>query len=153
GSDKRPVVDDGLLDRFLFAFPEPRPIRGEDWSEVSAEARDHWQTLIECLASLQPIQQPAPAAPAPGGLLQVLPRHGRKRTTELPAWHPRRLVLAPGARSSWEQFTRELAEQTMAEDFPECLHGPWSKFKGYAVRLALVLDALSWADQAGPADT
>jgi hypothetical protein len=128
GSDRRPVADDGLLDRLLFAYPEPRKLAAEDWGELPDAARAGWDAVLTRLAGLRPAGDGS-------------------------AWQPRRLGLSAAARRDWEALTRTLAEQANADDFPECLRGPWLKLRGYGARLALVVAALRWAEHGGAEPT
>jgi hypothetical protein len=123
----------------------------EDWCALRPDTADMWHQVLELLLTQQPQDMPptaqessdlAAADPLRWIKEQVSPRKDRSQ------WSPRRLPLDDGARSAWETFTRTLAEQTAAEDFPECLKGPWSKLRGYGARLALILEALSWASSA-----
>jgi hypothetical protein len=48
-------------------------------------------------------------------------------------------------RQAWQHFTQAHADERNAEDFPPHLNGPWSKLRGYAARLALIVHYLRWA--------
>ena len=105
--------EDGLLDRFLFAYPEPyyAPLSAR---EVSAAAEDGLRALYERLANLR--MPESNGEPFPGTV-----------------------PLAPGG---WEAF-KNLADSLSAEmrelGFPARLAGPWRKLEGYLARLALIL--------------
>ena len=109
-SDSR---EDGLLDRFLFANPEPYhvPLSAK---EISATAENELRALYERLARLQ--MPESDGEPFPGTV-----------------------PLAPG---SWEAF-KSLADSLTAEmyelGFPPRLAGAWRKLEGYLARLALIL--------------
>jgi hypothetical protein len=112
---------DGFLDRILFAFPEPPRAVGEDWACIAEEGEHAWGEALKALWALQPENDP----------------EGGQR--------PQRVRLTGCGRKAWEAFTRGLADEVNAGDFPECLRGPWSKLKGYGARLALVVHLLRLA--------
>jgi hypothetical protein len=109
---------DGFLDRILFAFPAPRPAVKEDWRCVSEEAAEAWRATLAALWALdgEPDED------------------GGKR--------PHYVHLTADGRRGWERFTGDLADAMNADTFPDFLRGPWSKFKGYGARLALILHCL-----------
>jgi len=110
-------VEDGFLDRFLFAYPDPMPAVGEQWREVSREAIASWETAVNRLLSLHP------------------PSGGESQQTEYPR-------LDPDGRLAWKEFTDLHATELNDPDFPPHLSGPWGKLRGYCGRLALVLHLL-----------
>jgi hypothetical protein len=105
--------EDGLLDRFLFAYPEPyyAPLSAR---EISATAENDLKELYDRLASLQMPESDGEPFPAS-------------------------VPLAPG---SWEVF-KDLVDPLSAEmhelGFPLRLAGAWRKLEGYLARLALIL--------------
>jgi Protein of unknown function (DUF3987) len=105
--------EDGLLDRFVFAYPDPYyvPLSAK---EISATAENELRELYESLASLR--MPESNGEPFPGTV-----------------------PLAPG---SWEAF-KSLADALTAEmyelGFPLRLAGAWRKLEGYLARLALIL--------------
>lgn len=111
-------VEDGLLDRFVFCYPEREPPRGETWRVLSAEARDGWAAAV----------------------CRLLAQRGHEADGQ-----PWRLHLGEEARGVWADFCGRHAGEVGRDDFPPELHGPWSKLRGYAGRLALVLHGLEWA--------
>jgi hypothetical protein len=115
-----PPPDDGFLDRFLFAYPPELPAVGEQWREVSPEALDAWQGVVDRLLGLEMVAEDGHARP----FLVRLSRCGRQE---------------------WQRFTQAHADEMNAEDFLPHLFGPWAKLKGYAARLALVVHYLRWA--------
>jgi hypothetical protein len=112
-------LEDGLLDRFLFAWPEPPPFTGETWRELSADSGEWWDVLVKRLLKL-------------GGEGQDL--------------RARELALTETGRRAWQDFTLVHANES---NQPDILGGPllgaWSKLRVYAARLALILQALRWA--------
>src|SRR5262249_21253109 len=58
---------------------------------------------------------------------------------------PRLLRLTKEGRGAWQRFTDDLAHEMNADDFPEHLHGPWAKMRGYGGRLALIVHLIRWA--------
>jgi hypothetical protein len=116
-----PPPDDGFLDRFLVAYPADLPATGEQWREVSQEALDAWQKVIERLLGLSMVEQP----------------DDRPR--------PFYVHLTPCGRDAWVRFTQAHADEMNAPNFPMYLRGPWSKLRGYGARLALIVHFLRWA--------
>jgi hypothetical protein len=111
-------TDDGFLDRLLFAYPRPTPAVGETWECVEEDVVAGWAGVLKALWGLQPEDHP---------------EHGTR---------PRRVYLTREARRGWEDFTGRLASELNDDSFPDCLRGPWSKFRGYCARLALVMHCL-----------
>jgi hypothetical protein len=68
-----------------------------------------------------------------------------QRGNEVRGWRPYFVRLTADGRDAWQAFTRCDAAEVNAQDFPECLRGPWSKLRGYCGRLALVVHYLRWA--------
>jgi hypothetical protein len=105
--------EDGLLDRFLFAYPEPYYAQLSA-REISATAENELRELYDKLASLR--MPESDGEPFPGTV-----------------------PLAPG---SWEIF-KSLVDSLVAEmhelGFPPRLAGAWRKLEGYLARLALIL--------------
>lgn len=119
--------DDGFLDRMLFGFPEPVPVRwhgvglprpmGEAWEQA---VRAMW--LPGLVRAEDGVERPFVAA------------FGAAALDRYAAW--------------FDDHCRE-AE---GDDFPPHLRGPWAKFRAYCARLALVLDRLGAAyDPTDPA--
>jgi hypothetical protein len=121
GGRRRAAINDGFIDRFLFAYPRDIPAVGEQWRAVTSLARSQWEDTIRELLSLQ-MQATSDKLPRP-----VL------------------LHLDAQGRSSWERFTKDLAAEINGDDFPPHLRGPWMKLKAYGGRLALILRCLRWA--------
>jgi hypothetical protein len=112
------ILDDGLLDRFLFAYPEPPPVLPERWQVLSERARLSWQSAVSRLLALGTKEH--------------------KFTVRL-------LPLSETGRREWEAFTIEHARESNDLDPLSGLQGVWSKMRGYAGRLALIVQALRWA--------
>jgi putative DNA primase/helicase len=115
--------EDGLLDRFLFAYPDPLPSRWTD-DEISSEARADYATL-----------------------------YGKLRNLHMPEDdqcdpNPVRLHFSPDARASFIDAVNQHRTEMEQPGFPARLKGPWSKLEAYLGRLALVL-ALSRSVDSG----
>ena len=116
--------DDGLVDRFLFAFPEHAPVSEETWRQVPEQSLAAWQEVIERLLLLQMVGEGRDARPA-------------------------LIHLTDCGKDAWTEFTRQHAAEVNAEGFEDYLAGPWSKLRGYCLRLALVLHSLWEAEPGG----
>jgi hypothetical protein len=113
-------VDDGFMDRLLFAYPDPPRAAAENWECVTDDVCEAWAGVLRKLWGLQ----------------QQEGEHGP---------YPRDVPLSDCGRAAWECFTGALAGEVNAEDFPDVLRGPWSKMRGYCARLALVVHLVRWA--------
>lgn len=122
--DEGRVIDDGLLDRFLFCYPRDLPAVGEQFREVDSRLAAAWDTAARWLLSLQ--QWPA--------------EHGPR---------PKVVTLDAGGRQAWADFTSAHAAELNDPEFPDWKRGPWSKLRGYCARLALVLHCLRLACSEG----
>jgi hypothetical protein len=111
----------GVLDRVLLSFPEvPAAMAWAD-GEMPPAALQAWREIIRRLHALE------------------LPRDGFAHNP------PFRLHLQPDAHSEWVRFYDAHQAEQLADDFPECLRGPWAALAVAAGRLALVLHLLRWA--------
>ena len=117
--------NDGFLDRLLLSYPVELPATEENWADISEETSQRLAAVYAQLRTLQmvPIQE--------GEVVR--------------AWRPFLVNLAHEGKTVWQQFTRQHAAERNADDFPPYLIGPWSKFRGYCGRLALVIHFLRWA--------
>jgi hypothetical protein len=120
-----PAARDGFIDRFLFASPAEPPAAADDFAEVSAAGREAWRSAYNRLCELSMVDG------------QTVDGLSIKR--------PYTIHLTTSARAEWRQFTVAHAAEVNAEDFPTFLSGPWSKLRGYVVRLALIVHYLRWA--------
>lgn len=111
-------ADDGLFDRFLFAWPDPLPMAAENGLTVPAPLREAWAAAVGELRRLAPVGE------------------------EDRAKRPYFLKLDPGAWDVWVEWTAWLAAAVNSEEFPDELRGPAAKLRGIAARLALVSHAL-----------
>jgi hypothetical protein len=108
--------EDGLLDRFLFAYPEPVV---SEWSfdEISHKARDQYANLYRQLLELP----------------MTTDEHGEPE--------PKRLDFSPDAKAVLVDTIRGHRREMYALGFPVRLKGPWSKLEAYLARIALILAA------------
>jgi hypothetical protein len=111
---------DGFIDRFLFAYPDPRPV--PSWSErgVSEEAASGWADLVDRLWK-RPMGD----------------EDGRPV--------PRVAHFTPEGKACWVEHYDAHTREMNDDDFPPALRGPWGKFREYAGRLALILACLRHA--------
>jgi Protein of unknown function (DUF3987) len=118
---------DGFIDRFLLAYPDPRPVA--DWSDrgISEEVADDWRDLIARLWA-RPMDF----------------KDGRSV--------PHVAYFTPEGEAQWvERYNAHSAEMNTPE-FPPHLRGPWGKLREYAGRLTLILTLMHHAADptAGP---
>jgi len=110
--------ESGMAARFLFAFPEPRPIKWSDES-IRVETRAKYEAAILRLLELQPMFLTAGS------------------------FEPEVLRLSPKSRALFkEYFNRNAAMQFQCD---ENLAAALSKLKSYACRLAMVLELARWS--------
>jgi Protein of unknown function (DUF3987) len=116
---------DGFIDRVLLSYPQEPATAGENWKEISSEATQDWAKVYDTLRSLQMVQ---------------MQEAGTNKCVR-----PFVVKLDGSGRHAWERFTSRHANERNAPDFPPHLTGPWSKLRGYCVRLAIIVHYLRWA--------
>lgn len=106
--------EDGLLDRFLFSYPESVPSRWTD-DEITSEARASYKALYDGLR----------------GLYVPEDDYGDPE--------PVRVAFSPDAKEVLVEAVNLHREEMEAVGFPVRLKGPWSKLEAYLARLSLIL--------------
>jgi hypothetical protein len=106
--------EDGLLDRFLWAYPEPRRSRLTN-HEISDEATAGYTNLYDRLAGLA-MREGENGEPLPSVV-----------SLSLDAWEV------------FKELSDELQDEMHAPGFPTRLDGVWSKLEAYLARLSLIL--------------
>src|SRR5215218_7899600 len=106
--------DDGLLDLFLFSYPEPHYSRFTD-DEISTETINEYMNLYDKLAELD-MQVGESGEPVPGIV-----------------------TLSSDAREVFKELYDGLQDEMHAPGFPARLGGVWSKMQAYLARLSLIL--------------
>jgi hypothetical protein len=119
-------ASDGFIDRLLFSYPDPGPVAGHNDHCIPEEAAAVWRDALTFLWKLNMV---------PNG-------DGTMR--------PRYVPMTADAREEWKKFYDDNAAEMNDEAFPEHLMGPWSKLRGYAGRLALVVHFLRVATGEAP---
>jgi hypothetical protein len=116
--DKLPELknmsEDGLPDRFLYAFPDRVSSRDND-NEISDDAIAGYQEVYDRLV----------------GLEMMVDENGEP--------YPQRVKFTEKARKRWGTEADALREEMEHPEFPRDLEGPWSKFEAYLARLSLIL--------------
>ncbi len=118
--------EDGLLDRFLVAYPTPTPSRWTD-DEISEGARDAYRRLYDRLRDLH----------------MPMDDHGDP--------DPARIHFSPDAKVVLIDAINGHREEMEQPGFPSRLKGPWAKMEAYIARLCLIL-ALSRSVHEGTAE-
>jgi hypothetical protein len=122
------ITGDGFADRFLFCFPEPRPLCPYDFEKtMSASARVAWDDVYRSLRSLEYDQ----ATDINGNVFEVaLDVH-----------------LSPAARAVFSEWdVAHIAEVNDKLVSPH-LVSVWGKFRAHFPRLALILHYLRAVEQ------
>jgi hypothetical protein len=114
--------EDGLLDRLLFAYPDPVASRYSD-DEISEEATTDYEKLYDRLYDL-PMLKDDNGEPDP-----------------LP------MELTPRAKEVFRNEVDSLRGEMERPEFPDYLKGPWSKLEAYLARLSLILALVRIVDQ------
>jgi hypothetical protein len=107
-------AEDGLMDRFLFAYPAPRRVRFTE-DEISADAEQRYAVLYDVLANLT------------------------LATDEQGDPNPKPLRLTREARGLFAVAMDALGAEVLEPGFPRRLEGVWAKMRGYLAKLSLVL--------------
>jgi putative DNA primase/helicase len=114
--------EDGLLDRFALAYPDPVLSQWTD-DEISDEARDGYAQLYQDLRGLyMPVDEYGDPAPV-------------------------RVYFSPSAKELLKRAVNELRREMYSPGFPGRLKGPWSKLEAYMARLCLILAMARAADE------
>jgi putative DNA primase/helicase len=113
--------EDGLLDRFAFAYPEAQ-LSGWTDAEISEKAESSYASLYGKLRAL------------------YMP------TDEYGDPDPVRIHLSPDAKAVMIDAINGHRREMYAPGFPARLKGPWSKLEAYFARLMLILATARAAD-------
>lgn len=120
--------EEGLIERFLFAFPVTRTSRPTAF-EVSEETDDGYTDLINELYKL----------PLNIGI-------GDKDD------YAQFVKMSPTARELFDIYLNQLADEMDSPAFRGRLRGAYAKFSGYLARLSLILAISNRKDEVGEAD-
>ncbi len=106
--------EDGLLDRFLFGYPDSMPTRWSD-IEISEESRASYKKIFDELYGLE-MDNGENGSPA-----------------------PIRVTFTASAKKLFIQEYNSLHTEMEHPDFPAHLKGPWKKMVSYLARLSLII--------------
>jgi hypothetical protein len=118
--------EDGMMDRFLFAYPLPVPSAWSD-HEISPVSRGEYARLYERIRELH----------------MNTDGHGDP--------DPVRIHLSPDAKELFKGAVNQLGAERHRPGFPSRLKGPYSKLEAYLARLCLML-AVARATDTGVAE-
>src|SRR5215208_2785996 len=105
--------NDGMMDRFLYSYPEPQRMRHTD-DEVSVAAE---RAILELYGKLTNLKMPeSDGEPFPGTV-----------------------PMTEEASQVFKELADELSEEAYGLGFPGRLRGAWSKLEAYLARLSLIL--------------
>jgi putative DNA primase/helicase len=113
--------EDGMMDRFLFAYPLPVPSAWSD-HEISPASRGEYADLYKRLRELH----------------MNTDDHGYP--------DPVRIHFSPCAKDLLKGAVNELGAERHRPGFPSRLKGPYSKLEAYLARLSLILAVARAAD-------
>jgi hypothetical protein len=113
--------DDGFLDRFIFAYPEPHA-GGYSEETISAQAELSYYNAIGALWDRQPEGED---------------------DDEI---DPKVVLMNPQAKELFVKEANNLASEMGTPGFPEALRGPWSKMDTHLARLALIISVTRAGD-------
>jgi hypothetical protein len=116
---------DGFIERILFSHAEPTSERVWHWEGISQEARRAWEDTAGRLYAL---------------------RMGEAVDADDDPW-PLFLELDDSGRAAWERWYA--GHQRLREDLPEAMWACHAKLESYCARLALLIQLLWYADDAG----
>jgi hypothetical protein len=116
--------EDGFVARVLFSYPVPIPAAATEHG-VPHEVAEDWGAIVDRLLQLTP--------QAPGD--------GQKGIPMLPAV----AQFSADGRRAWYAWLDQHAQEMNGETFADSLRAPWSKFRAYISRLALIVAAARWA--------
>ena len=112
--------EDGFVDRFLFSYPEVRPVPSWNDRGVDDATLDEWAVLVARLWTRD-----------------LNFKEGRSI--------PHVASLTGQARIAWSEAYDSHTNEMNVSDFPGRLRGPWGKLGEYAGRLVLILACLDHA--------
>ena len=116
--------EDGLMDRFLFAYPEPVPYQWSD-AEISEATRENYQRLYDRLRNL-PMPEDEYGTPVPA-----------------------RTSFSPDAKAVFVAALNEHHREMEILGFSTRLKGPWAKLEAYFARFCLILALSRIVDEEG----
>lgn len=112
---------DGLIERFLFACPDPIAIPHWSNAGIPKDVADEWAKVVDRLWT-RPMNTTPEGRPV-----------------------PHVAFMTSAAESAWKRLTNAHVDEMNAPGFPESRRGLWGKFREYAGRFALILSMLRHA--------
>lgn len=118
--------DDGFLDRILFVYPDKFPKQEWTDAEVSMEASNTWDSVINALFKQD---------------MEV------KAGSDLPTPIPVR--FSAEAKTRWIEWFNQHSSEMDSPEFHDRHSGAWSKMRAHCARFALILYGIRTADDPG----
>lgn len=112
--DLRDGREDGMLERFLFSYPD-KVIGGWTDDEVSVKAERDYAHLYDALRDLEMVED----------------ENGDPQ--------PQLVKFTKDAKLLYAEQVNELRDELLSPGFPSILNNYWPKLKGYLARLSLIL--------------
>ncbi len=136
--DEKSKGEEGFIHRILFAYPDPV---SQQWSDcfIDQKVIDNYNDLFINLYEGRKVKWDNDASstwddPSTWG------NESSQSTNQV-------LSLTPEAYSFWIECYNEIQKERDTPDFPENLHGPWSKMIAYFARIALIIHCIRLEDR------
>ena len=127
-------VDDGFIDRLVFAYPDEFPAQVWTEKELDSESEDLWPEVVRHLWARAMIQDGDRVRP-------YFIKFTQEAKTVFVRWHDAHMAEVDPEFSALNEFNERLSR--------EKIRGPWSKYRATCARIALILSRLAGAVNRG----
>jgi Protein of unknown function (DUF3987) len=125
---KEHQVDDGFLDRLVFAYPDEFPAQVWTEKELDAESEDLWPEVVRHLWQRTMVHDSGRVRP-------YLVKFAQEAKAEFVRWHDAHMAEVNPEFPALNELNERLSR--------EKIRGPWSKYHAICARIALVLSRLN----------